>query len=167
MGEPVFLVVGRLRKAHGVRGEISMEVLTDFPERLSTRKSVYVGDDHLPLQVTRMRWKDRLMLFSFAGYNDCDQVNLLRNELVYVRRDELPPLPEGKYYHYQLLGLAVRDETGNQLGNLEEILETGANDVYVVRAEGKEDLLLPAIGDVILQVDLEVGVLVVRPPEWE
>jgi 16S rRNA processing protein RimM len=167
MGEPVFLAVGRLRKAHGVRGEISMEVLTDFPERLRARKLVYVGDGHLPMQITRSRWKSRLLLLSFEGYHDCDQVNLLRNELVYVHINDLAPLPEGHYYHHQLLGMAVRDEAGNFLGTLAEILETGANDVYVVRAEGKEDLLLPAIEGVIIQVDLADKVVVVHPPEWE
>lgn len=167
MGEPVFLVVGRLRKAHGVQGEITMEVITDFPERLRPRREVYIGDDHRPVRIKKVRQKPPYLLLSFEGFTDCDQVNLMRNELVYVHTGDLPSLPEGQYYHHQLLGLAVVDEAGTPLGNLGEILETGANDVYVVRSEGKEDLLLPAIGSVIIQVDLEQGKIIVHPPEWE
>ncbi len=166
-GEPVFLVVGRLRKAHGVRGEITMEVITDFPERLRPNRQVYIGDDHRALRITHRRWKDAYLLLTFDGYNDCDQVNLLRNELVYVRSNELPPLPEGQYYHHQLIGLEVQDEAGSSLGRVSEILQTGANDVYVVQAMGKEDLLLPAIPGVIIRVDLDQGKMIVYPPDWE
>ena len=166
-GEPVFLAVGRLRHAHGLQGEISMELYTDFPERLRPGTQVYIGDSHKPLRITRSRMKDKLMLLTFEGYQDCDQVNVFRNEMVYSRSDKLPSLSEGQYYHHQLLGLRVLDETGAELGTLSEILETGANDVYVVRSPGRPELLLPAIESVIIKVDLEKGSIISRPPEWE
>jgi 16S rRNA processing protein RimM len=165
-GEPVFLAVGRLRHAHGVQGEISMELYTDFPERLRPRTQVYIGDGRTPLRITRSRMKDKIMLLTFEGYQDCDQVNVFRNEMVYSRSDKLPSLPEGQYYHHQLLGLRVLDETGSELGTLAEILETGANDVYVVRSPGRPELLLPAIESVIIKVDLEKGSIISCPPEW-
>jgi 16S rRNA processing protein RimM len=165
--EPVYLAVGLLRHAHGVRGEISMQVYTDFPERLRTGTEVYVGESHKPLKITHLRKKDKLILLTFEGYQDCDQVNVLRNEIVYSRSDKLPALPEGQYYHHQVLGLRVLDESGAELGTLAEILETGANDVYVVRSPGRPELLLPAIESVIIQVNLEKGMIVSRPPEWE
>jgi 16S rRNA processing protein RimM len=165
--EPVFLAVGLLRHAHGVLGEISMEVYTDFPERLRAGTEVYIGDSHKPLRITRLRNKNKLILLTFEGYQDCDQVNVLRNEIVYSRSDKLPSLPEGQYYHHQLLGLRVLNESGTELGILAEILETGANDVYIVRSPGRPDLLLPAIESVIIQVDLEKSSIISRPPEWE
>jgi 16S rRNA processing protein RimM len=166
-GEPVFLIVGHFQKAHGVHGEITMEVLTDFPERLTPKTSIFAGESHKKLQIATVRWKGKFLLLSFPDFTDCDQVNILRNELAYVRTDTLPSLPAGQYYHHQLLGLSVQDEAGNRLGVLEEILETGANDVYVIRLEGKEDILLPAIESVILEVDLDRSCMVVRLPEWE
>ncbi len=166
-GEPVFLAVGCLRHSHGLQGEIGMEVYTDFPERLRPGTQVYVGDTHITLSITRSRMAGKLMLLTFDGYLDCDQVNVFRNKIVYSRSDKLPSLPEGQYYHHQLLGLRVLDETGVELGILSEILETGANDVYVVRSSGGSELLLPAIESVIIKVDLEIGSIISRPPEWE
>ncbi len=165
--EPVFLAVGRLRHAHGVKGEISMDVLTDFPERLSNGKVVYMGDEHLPLTITSVRGKNQLLLLSFDGYGDCDLVNQFRNQLLYVCAENLPPLPEGEYYFHQLQGLNVVDEAGVRLGILDEILETGANDVYVVHSSDGKEILLPVIASVVLKVDLEKGEMVVHPPEWE
>jgi 16S rRNA processing protein RimM len=166
-GEPVFLAVGRLRHAHGVKGEITMDVLTDFPERLHKGKEVFAGERHQPVRINGMRWKDTLLLLSFEGYEDCDQVNELRNQILYVRSENLPPLPDGHYYFHQLRGLKVLDEAGKLLGILDEILETGANDVYVVRSTEGKEILLPAIEAVILNVYLEKGEMVVHPPEWE
>jgi len=114
-----------------------------------------------------LRKKDKFILLTFEGYQDCDQVNVLRNEIVYSRYDKLPPLPDGQYYHHQLVGLRVMDESGAELGILSEIIVTGANDVYIVRSPGKPELLLPAIESVIIQVDLEKGSIISRPPEWD
>lgn len=166
-GEPGFVVVGKLRRAHGVRGEMVMELSTDFPERLVAGKVVYLGDTHQPIKLRTVRDHDRYLLVSFVDRYDPDAVSELRNALVSVRIDSLPELPEGEYYHHQLIGLLVKDEAGQELGQLTSILETGSNDVYIVTAgEGKE-ILLPALVQVILGVDLEKKEMLVRPPEWE
>jgi 16S rRNA processing protein RimM len=165
-GEPVFVAVGKLRRAHGVKGEMLMDVLTDFPQRLRNNKVVYVGEEHEALTLQTIRSQDRALLVSFTGFDDCDVIARLRNCNVYVKISELPPLPEGEYYFHQLMDLRVVDHTGKELGAITEILETGANDVYVVTdAEGKE-LLLPAIEAVILKVDLEKREMQVHPPDW-
>ena len=165
-GEPVFVIVGQLRKPHGVQGEILMETLTDFPQRLRAGKTIYIGENHKPMEIKTRRAVAKGLLLTFDGFNDCDQVAVLTNSGVFVRTDDLPPLPEGEYYHHQLMGLSVIDEAGVKLGEIVEIIETGANDVYVVRsAEGKE-ILLPAITEVLLKVDLAAGSMLVRPPEW-
>jgi 16S rRNA processing protein RimM len=165
--EPVFLLVGRLRAAHGVKGEIGMEVLTDFPERLKAGSMVFVGEKYRQMQITAIRWKNVVMLLTFAGITDRDQAAFLRNLNVYVQAEHLPKLPKGEYYHHELIGLRVVEESGNELGRLDEIIETGANDVYIVKPESGTELLLPAIESVILAVDLVKGEMVVRPPDWE
>ena len=163
---PVFLAIGKLRQAHGFRGEINMEVLTDFPERIREGNEVFLGDEHQPLRIKSVRPKDRLLLLSFDGYEDRDSVELLRNQIVFSRADNLPDLPADSFYHHQLLGLRVMDETGSDLGIISEILATGSNDVFVVHRDENSEILLPAIESVILKVDLENHEMIVRPPEW-
>jgi 16S rRNA processing protein RimM len=165
-GEPVFLVVGKLRRPHGLNGEIIMDVETDFPERLRRGKTVYVGEEHRPLKIKTIRPQNHARLLSFEEFKDSDQVGVLRNFLVYVKAADLPRLPEGEYYYHQLLNLRVVDEGDQELGVLTDILETGANDVYVVMAPDGSELLFPAIEDVLLDVDLEKREIKVRPQEW-
>ena len=165
-GEPVFVVVGKLRRSHGVKGEILMDVTTDFPERLHPKQTVFVGEQHEPLVIETIRWQDRAILIAFEGFNDCDIVGRLRNLYVYTRVSELPRLPEGEHYYHELLDLRVVDEQGLELGILTEILETGANDVYVVKGPEGKEILLPVIAAVVLNIDLERQEIRVRPPEW-
>ncbi len=162
-GEPLFLAVGQLRRPHGVRGEIRMEVLTDFPERLTPGMTVYVGPRRLPLRIRRVRWQNEVMLISFEGYEDRDRVGLLRNMVVAVPADQAPPLPENEFYYHEVLGLRVVTDDGRELGEITEIMETGANDVLVVKPKGGgAEILLPDIDDVVLEIDTERGVMTVH-----
>jgi len=162
-GEPLFLAVGQLRRPHGVRGEIRMEVLTDFPERLTPGMTVYVGPRRIPLRIKHIRWQNEVMLISFEGYEDRDRVGLLRNMVVAVPADEAPPLPENEFYYHEILGLRVVTDDGRELGVVAEIMETGANDVFVVQPEGGgAEILLPDIDDVVLEIDTDRGVMTVH-----
>lgn len=165
--EPVFLVVGRLQRPHGVYGEIRMDVRTDFPERLHKGATLYLGAEHWPVKLAGLRSADKALLIRLEGIEDRDQAALLRGKEVAIQADSLPRLPEGEYYHHQLIGLRVVNETGEELGVLDQILETGANDVYLIKSEEGAELLLPAIADVILSVDLENRRMVVRPQSWD
>lgn len=143
-----------------------MDVLTDFPERLKPRRVLYAGDEHEPVRLQSVRWHNKVMLVKILGYDSPEAAAKYRNMALYVRMDELPALPEGEYYHHQLIGLRVLLENGETAGVLEEILTTGANDVYTVRKPDGSEILLPAIEDVILKVDLDRGEMVVRLQEW-
>ena len=155
--EPVFLVVGKLRRPHGVYGEIIMDVLTDFPERLEPNTVVFAGPQHDPLTIRSNRWHGKSLLLAFEEYDSPETVGERRNQLVYVPAADRPALPEGEYYHHQIIGLRVVDEEGQFLGTLVKILDTAANDVYVVRPDHGPEILLPAIEEVILDVNLERG----------
>lgn len=161
-GEPLFLVVGKIHRPHGVKGDVIMEVITDFPERLRVGTVVYVGDQHTPMVIRGRRKSNTSLLINFNEYKDPESAAVLRNQLVYVRADDRPALPEGEYYLHQLLGLQVISEEGQLLGKLVQILETGANDVYIVRPETGAEVLLPAIPDVIKRVELDAGRMVVH-----
>lgn len=153
-GEPFFVAVGKLHRPHGVHGEINMELYTDFPERLRKGSLLYAGDDRKELILTHRRWHQDNLLIMVDGYTTPESVGELRNQIVYVQAAGLPSLPEGEYYHHQLIGLEVVDEAGRTLGLVTEILETGANDVLVVRSDIGRELLLPIIDDVVLEIAL-------------
>ena len=139
-----------------------MEVITDFPERIRQGKTLLIGESHQPMRVTSRRVHANNLLLAFDGIDSSEEVGRLRNQFVYVPASNQPPLAEGEYYHHQLLGLQVTSEDGLELGNITSILETGANDVYVVRAESGKEVLLPAIESVILEIDLEKGQMLVH-----
>jgi 16S rRNA processing protein RimM len=162
MGEPVFLVIGKLRRPHGLRGEALMEVITDFPERLQAGTPVYVGPEHIRLHIRSVRKQDRQLLVTFEEYSTPEQVGAQRNQYVYVRADDRPELEAGEYYHHQLLNLQVVDENGVTLGKVFDILETGANDVLVVRRDSGPDVLVPFIESLLLEVQIDQGYLRVR-----
>jgi 16S rRNA processing protein RimM len=152
-GEPLYLSVGFLRRPHGVRGEILMDLHTDFPERMKKGRRLYVGETHTPFTLTSVRPHGSGMLVKFQHIDTPEDAGALRNQWVYVRAEEVP-LPKGQHYQHELLGLKVVDEHGNLLGELVEIMETGANDVYVVRDDAGREILLPGIPSVILDLDM-------------
>jgi 16S rRNA processing protein RimM len=162
-GEPEFLLIGKLRKPHGLRGEIRMEVWTEFPERLKGGRTVYVGSDYVPIKVRSVRSHDRFLLIAFHGINTPELAGTIRNKWVYVRADQVPSLSEGEYYHHQIVGLQVVSNEGQLLGVVASILETGTNDVLLIRPEKGQDILLPYIDEVILEVDLQGGLIKVHP----
>ena len=153
-GEPDFLAVGKVRRPHGVRGDVLVEIYTDFPERLQPRKMIYAGERHLRLTISRRRAHNDGLLLAFEGFATPEEVGQFRNQTLYVAQADVPELPEDEYYQYELLGLRVEDETGKPLGTLTEVIQTGANDVYVVTGENGSELLLPAIRGVILDVNM-------------
>ncbi len=156
-GEPLYLTVGYLRRAHGLRGEILMDVYTEFPERLRPGVIVYLGEEHQPMEIASVRPHRQALLIAFQGIHTPEDAGRWRNTWVYVTAADRPPLPAGQFYVHQVLGLRVVTEQGHLLGTLAEVLETGANKVYVVIAEDGQEILLPAIEQVIREIDLHQG----------
>ncbi len=164
--EPAFLVLGKLRRAHGVQGEIALEVQTRMLELLEPESIVYVGEEHQVLTIEKSRWKQDLLLLKFFGIDDRTNVSVLTNELVYIKADELPTLTDDEFYFHDLLGLEVVFTSGEIIGVLEEILETGANDVFLVRDQAGKEVLIPVVEEFIIDVDIENGKILVEPFEW-
>jgi len=153
-GEPVYLTVGFIRRPHGVNGEMMMDLHTDFPERMKRGRKLLVGEDRQSLTLTSVRPHQAGLLVRFQGIDTPEQAGLLRNQWVYIKASEAPKLPEGKIYQYELIGFQVVDENDQPLGELVEILETGANNVYVVQDGSEHEILLPAIPSVVLETDI-------------
>ncbi len=161
-GEPLYLTVGSLRRPHGVHGEMLMQVLTDFPERFKAKMKVFVGASRQPLTLQGIRIHQQGLLVKFEGIDTPEDAGHFRNQDVYVTAADRPGLPKGQYYHHELLGFDVVTEDGASIGRLTEILQTGANDVYVVTRPGSRDVLLPNIPTVILGLDAPRRILRVR-----
>jgi len=150
--EPVFVAAARFRKPHGLRGEIRSTVLTDFPDLLKPGARIFIGPKHRPAEINTVRQHGSDLLISLAGYPDRTAVEILRNQIVFLREEDCPPLSEGEFYIHEVVGLQVISDQGEELGQIKEVILTGANDVYVVERAAEKDLLLPAIEDVILEI---------------
>lgn len=161
--EPVFVAVGIARRPHGLRGEMAVSVLTDFPERLQVGTQLYLGEQHNPVTIRSRRPHQDGLLLAFEEFLTRESLDQYRNTPLLVKVEDRPDLEAGEYYHHQLLGLRVVDKRGHAYGTLTEIVETGANDVYVVRGEAGEETLFPSIPEVVLSVDLQQGEIVVEP----
>jgi 16S rRNA processing protein RimM len=159
--EPRFLVIGRILKPHGVRGEVRVDILTELPERFNWLDEVYVGGQNpLLRKIEAIRFHKSWVLLKLEGCDDRDSAALLRSQLVQVPEDEGLPLEEGEYFLHQLIGLQVHEDDGGHLGVISEVIETKANNVFVVKGPHGE-ILLPDINEVILDIDFEAGMVTV------
>lgn len=160
--EPQYLAAGRILRPHGVRGELRVEVLTDYPEHFVALKVLYLGSQRQVHQVVSARIHKQHVLLKLQGCDDRDAADALRGSVVYVAISDAIPLEEAEYYEYQLEGLDVVTDEGEPLGELVEVLSVpGANDVFVVHGPQGE-ILIPAIEDVVLDIDLDAGRMVIR-----
>src|SRR5512141_2466343 len=112
-GEPAFLEVGKVRRPHGVNGDVLVEIYTDFPERLQPDVEVYLGEGRLPLKIRRRREHNDGLLLAFENFNTPEQVGKFRNQLLYTSTNKAPKLSKGEFFQYQLLGLRVETDTGD------------------------------------------------------
>jgi len=166
--EPEFLVAGKLRKSHGLNGEMWIEVLMDNPELFNQGVPVFIGEKFNEINIKSFRLAGKLGLIRFEGFENPESLRGFNNAFLYFESKNMPALQEQEYYHHELIGLEVRDENDQVIGTLSEILITGANDVYVITPkEGTKDLLIPAIKSVIQKIDLESKLMVISPQEWD
>ena len=156
-----FLAIGRVLRPHGVRGELLLETLTDFPEHLSEMETVYLGEAAEPHPLRSVRIHRKQLLIQLADCPDRETAETFRGQLMQIRGEAAAPPPPGRYYQHQLIGLSVVTDEGEALGEIAEVIETGSNDVYVVRGPSGE-LLLPALRSVIQSIDLESRRVVVH-----
>lgn len=161
--EPEFITVGIARRPHGLAGEMIVRVLTDFPERLQTGSKLYLGEKQQPVTIRGRRDHNEGLLLAFEEFPTRESLDHYRNAPLFVRVADRPDLDSGEYYHHQLLGLRVVDADGRAYGVLSDILETGANDVYLVRDEAGEEILFPAIAEVVTAIELEQQRVIVKP----
>lgn len=161
-----YLEAGKIVNTHGLRGEVKLVPWTDSPQTFEEIDYVFIkkktGD--VRLDIERLKYQKNNLIVKFNQISSIEEAEKLKNQTVYIDRDALGELPEGVYYIADIIGLAAVDEFGNAVGTVVDIFNTGANDIYDIKREGKKNLLLPVIDDVIT-VDLENERVVVKIPE--
>jgi len=162
-GEPAYFDAGFIRRPHGVKGELLVEIDRNYEGEILPGTEIYLGENHIPKKLISIRFHNQGHLVQLDEINNPEQAGQFRLQRIYVssliKRRKLQP---GEYYPDQIMGLRVCDDLGQDLGIVSEIIETGANDVYVVSKPGERDILLPAIPDVIQNVDLKEGEIIVH-----
>lgn len=161
--EDVELVVGAIIGTHGLSGEVRVRLITDDPEHFATLRRVLVGERREPNQIESVRFNRGAALIKLAGVDDVETAESVRGAVLRIPGNDARPLAENEYFLYQVVGIAVRDEAGTELGAVTDVIETGANLVFVVTdREGKEELY-PSIPEVVVDLNPAEGYLVVRP----
>jgi 16S rRNA processing protein RimM len=158
------VTIGRIEKPFGVRGEVRVRSLSDVPGRFEGLTTVTLEAPSGKTVATTVRSVRAMHGAYVLGLDACstpEEAAMFRGWVVKIPQGSAPPLPQGQYYEYELIGLSVRDETGHALGTLAEILETPGNHVFVVRGEGGE-MLIPATKDAVAAVDLSRNTMTIR-----
>jgi 16S rRNA processing protein RimM len=168
--QPRFLLLGEILRPHGVRGEVRMRLLTDYPERISHLEHVYIGsspDAAEPVRhvVQHMRMHQNYGLLKLKTIDDRNAAERLRALMVMVTLEDAVPLEADEIYLYQLINLTVQTETGETLGVITDVLETGANDVYIIDSPAYGEVLIPVTDETIIKTDIEAGIVIVQLPE--
>jgi 16S rRNA processing protein RimM len=160
-----YITVGVIANTHGLRGDVKVLPRTDFPKKRFRKGSKLfirkpMAEPEMELEILEAKPHQQFWLVRFVGFPSISDVEQLKGMELCVLQEQLADLPPGTYYVHQLIGLHVFDENGQELGVLKEVLSPGANDVYVVRKSGsKEEILLPAIPDCVLDVDIKAGTM--------
>ena len=166
MDKSSLVAVGKVVRTHGIRGALKVLPYGETLGEMEAGEKLFSieGKGQQQLTLASLNSQKRVLIVEFEEIGDMDQAQALTGKDLFIDKDRLPRLPAGEYYHFQLIGLLVETREGKPLGTLRTVLETGGNDVYVVEMGGKE-LLIPVVEEVIGEVDLLNGKLIVDLPE--
>ena len=151
------LRVGVITTTHGVRGEVKVFPTTDDPKRYKKLKKVYLdtGREFLPLEIQGVKFFKQFVIVKFKGIDNINDIEMYKQKSLYVDRKDAVPLKEDEYFIADMVGIEVYTDDGEKFGVLKEVMETGANDVYIIDSINHGEVLVPAIKQCILDVDIE------------
>jgi 16S rRNA processing protein RimM len=160
----MLITIGKAVKPFGLKGEMKIEPMTDFPERFKDLRRVSLVSPtgkELAAEVKSVRYAGGKPYLLFSGFDSPEKAKTLNGWFVKVPREEAMPLPEGRYYQFELIGMEIFSEAGDKLGVLTDIFETGSNDVYVMK-RGREEVYIPATREVIKKIDTAAKRMVIH-----
>jgi 16S rRNA processing protein RimM len=157
-----FLEAGKIVTTHGIRGEVKIMPYTDSPELLAEFDRLFIGKEHEEVTIERSRVFKNTVIAKIEGIDTPEAAEKLRNKMLYMHRDDLE-LDDDTYFIQDLIGIEVRDADSQQVyGKIIDVMQTGANDVYVIKGDDRE-YLVPAIADVVVSTDIDGNVMTIRP----
>ena len=157
-----YLMVGVIANTHGVRGEVKVYPTTDDVNRFKKLKEIYMGDEKAPLHIQSVKFQKNMVILGFKEFTTLNEVEGLRNKELFVDRAHAVKLQKDEYFISDLIGMKVVTDEGADLGELTDVMTTGANDVYVVKTTDGKEVLLPAIKECVLNVDMNERVMSVH-----
>ena len=160
------VVLGQIVAPHGVRGDLRIMPLTSNTQLFSDMDYLLLPDDRR-LHIVKARPHKNIMLVTVKEVASIEEAEALRGQKVSVYREDMPELPEGRYYVGDLIGLPVLDEQGNRIGTFKDVLPMGSKDVYVIQPPEGKNILVANIPENIREIDLKNGRIIVRLPEWD
>jgi 16S rRNA processing protein RimM len=163
---PERLMIGIVGAPHGIRGEMRVRIISDFPDRVATLSHIYIGPEQERRRLLGFRGGGQSTIIKVAGVTSRDDAAQYRGTSIYMDRRDAKPLEPDQNYWYELIDMQVFTPDGELLGTLKEILETGANDVYVIAQPDGKELLLPALKEIILDVDVPNKRMTAKPLEY-
>lgn len=161
-----FLECGKIVSTHGIKGELKVEPWADSAEFLTGFKEFYLENGNVCLNVMASRTHKNMVLILFDNYDDIDKANTLRGKIIYIKRSDAL-LNEGDYFWQDLIDMKVYDCENKSIcyGKITDISQTGSNDVYYIENDNGEEILVPAIKDVIKSIDLDNNEMLIKPLE--
>jgi len=159
---PEFITIGEVIAPWGVKGKLKVKVVTDIPQRFAPASKIYIN--HQPMTIDSTEWHKGKAIIKLNTIDSFEDAQHLQGQLVEINCGQILPLPEGQYYHFQLIGLEVWTTQGELLGNITHILTSPGNDNYVV-CGSKGEILIPAIEDVVESINLDEGRMVINAIE--
>lgn len=170
MENPPYLLIGQITRPHGVRGELRVRLSTDYPDHVNELKHVYIGkklsgEDAQPYAVSGLRMNKAHGLLRLEEINDRNQADRLRQLYVLVRFEDAVSLEDDEFYLFQVIGMSVQTQDGFTLGTVRRVMETGANDVYVVDSPEHGEVLFPITVETLISHDIEDGIIWVNIPD--
>lgn len=159
-----YLEAGKIVTTHGIKGEVKIMPYTDYPELLCEFDRLFLGKNHEEINVERSRVFKNMVIAKLEGYDTPEVAEKLRNKILYMHRDDLE-LDEDTYFIQDLIGIEVSDaDSGFVYGKITDVMQTGANDVYVIQGKDRE-YLIPAIPEVVITTDIDENIMTIRPLE--
>jgi 16S rRNA processing protein RimM len=163
----MLITIGKVLKPWGVKGEIKVQPLTDFPDRFLSLRRVYLvspGGKEFACAVRSVRSHGGTPILLLEGYDTPEKSRAINNYLLKVPREEAVPLPEGQYYWFELIGMTVLSEEGERLGEITDVFATGSNDVYVMK-RGSKEVYIPATKEIVKQIDRKARTMTIQVME--
>ena len=149
------IIIGKFGATHGIRGDIKVYPLTDFPERFNTIKTAYVDDKEI--EISKTRYQKNFVVMKIKGIDNREDAMHFTNKLLKINRADAASLGEGEYYAFDIVGLNVINQDDVVLGEITDILKTGSNDVYITKAKDGRQILIPALKKVVTEINIQDG----------